>query len=110
MSLAKEYLTSMVFPINIAPSLCHETTSHGTKKIVRSDDNYIFYIFYRSPGLKNLERWREDPLYLPWYYQTGLAKVIRERFDNIQTVIHNQQELRVDVKIALIVPKKLKTM
>ena len=106
LNLSREKSAPSVILLDRAPFPCPIAASHDINKIVRSDYNDIFYC---KLGLQTLERWREDPLYMPWYHQSGLAKATDERFGKVQKIFDNYKELGVDVKAELISPKELRT-
>ena len=86
LSLSRHNPAPTVILIDRAPFLCPIAASHDINKIVRSDYTDIFYC---KLGLQTLERWREDPLYMQWYHQSGLAKATDERFRKVQKMIDN---------------------
>ncbi|CAD6573946.1 MAG: hypothetical protein ASARMPREDX12_006334 [Alectoria sarmentosa] len=106
LALSREKLAPTVILIDRAPFPCPIAASHDINKIVRSDYGDIFYC---KLGLQALERWREDPLYMQWYHQSGLAKATDERFGRVQKIFDNYKELGVDVKAELFSPKEMKT-
>ena len=106
LSLSREKPPPTVILIDRVPFPCPIAASHDINKIVRSDYSDIFYC---RLGLQTLERWRQDPLYMPWYHQSGLAKATDERFGKVQTIFQNYKTLGVDVKAELFGPKEMKT-
>lgn len=106
LSLSREKPAPTVILIDRAPFPCPIAASHDINKIVRSDYSDIFYC---KLGLQTLERWRNDPLYTPWYHQSGLIKATDERFGKVQKIFDNYKELGVDVKAELFSPKEMHT-
>ena len=106
LSLSKQSPAPTVILIDRAPFPCPIAASHDINKIVRSDYGDIFYC---KLGLQTQDRWREDPLYKPWYHQSGLVKVTDERFGRVRKIFDNYKELGVDVKAELLSPKEMKT-
>lgn len=106
LSLSREKPAPTVILIDRAPFPCPIAASHDINKVVRSDYNDIFYC---KLGLQTLERWREDPLYMQWYHQSGLAIATDERFGKARKIFDNYNELGVDVKAELFNPEEMKT-
>ena len=80
--------------------------SHDINKIVRSDYGDIFYC---KLGLKAIERWRTDPLFVTWFHQSGLLKATDHNTDLVDKIFENYKKLGSDVKAELFGPEELRT-
>ncbi|KAI1119916.1 sarcosine oxidase [Nemania abortiva] len=71
LSLAARSTTSKVTLVDSAPFPNPRAASHDINKIVRDDYPHPVYM---KLMLKGMERWRSDPLYSPFYHQTGAMR------------------------------------
>ena len=85
---------------------CSLAASHDYNKIVRADYASIFYC---ELALKAREAWKSDPLYQPYYHQSGLVNVDDTGLG--RRIIGNYEQLGVSNHQARIVgPDEMKTM
>ncbi|ESZ92479.1 hypothetical protein SBOR_7142 [Sclerotinia borealis F-4128] len=90
---------SSPFPSSLA-------ASHDYNKIIRADYEDIFYC---ELALKARELWRNDPLYKPYYHQSGY--VIVDDTGLGRRIIGNYEKLGVsDHQARIVGPDELKTM
>ncbi|RDL31477.1 uncharacterized protein BP5553_09686 [Venustampulla echinocandica] len=82
---------------------CSLGASHDYNKIVRADYENLFYC---GLALEAREAWKSDPLYTPFYHQSGLVNL-----DNTglgRKIVRNYEDLKVYSEAAIISPEEMK--
>lgn len=90
--------------IDRSPSFpCPLAASHDFNKIVRADYGSLFYC---ELALKARELWKKDPLYKPFYHQSGLVNM--DDSDLGRRIIKNYETLNEDTGSEIIGPDEMK--
>ncbi|KAI9642603.1 hypothetical protein NHQ30_009408 [Ciborinia camelliae] len=98
--------SSIILLDRSSPFPCSLAASHDYNKIVRADYEDIFYC---ELALKAREFWRNDPLYKPYYHQSGF--VIIDDPGLGRRIINNYEQLGVfDHQAQIVGPDEIKTM
>ncbi|KAH8810703.1 sarcosine oxidase-like protein [Xylogone sp. PMI_703] len=102
--LAKKYSGSAITLVDRTPYPCPLAASWDWNKVVRADYGDIFYM---EKALEAIQLWRTDPLFKPFYHESGLINI-----DNTglgKQMIENYQELKTGVVPELISVPEFKT-
>ena len=92
--------------VDRTPYPCPIPASHVINKIVRSDYGDSFYC---KLGLETLEMWRTDPIFKPWYHNSGLLKATDHAVDLVDKILDNHKKLGIDVGAELLNSQDFKT-
>jgi len=88
--LAKKYPGTSISLVDRAPYPCPLGASWDWNKVIRADYGDLFYM---EKALEAIQMWRDDPLYKPFYHQSGLINI-----DNTglgQQMIDNYKKLNI---------------
>ncbi|KAK0113565.1 hypothetical protein ONS95_013815 [Cadophora gregata] len=96
--LAKKYPGSSISLIDRAPYPCPLGASWDWNKIIRADYGDLFYM---KKALDAIDMWRNDPLYHPFYHQSGLVNNINNTGLG-QRMIDNYKNLYIAVDPRLV--------
>jgi sarcosine oxidase/L-pipecolate oxidase len=83
----------------------HAAASWDISKVVRADYPHIFYM---EKALEAMKMWRTDPLYSPFYHESGLIWVDRTGFS--RTVVKNYERLGAKEEVCIASPSEAKTL
>jgi sarcosine oxidase / L-pipecolate oxidase len=78
--------------------------SHDLNKIVRADYDDLFYM---KLALEALEFWRNDPIYKPYYHETGM--LFAENWGMGSRVLANYEIVGADHKAEMLTPEIVRT-
>lgn len=78
--------------------------AHDLNKIVRSDYDDIFYM---KLAIEAMQAWKDDPIYSPWYHQTGMLWAGSQKMSH--QVIENYDSLAVDHEAVLLEPEEARS-
>ncbi|KKY25353.1 putative sarcosine oxidase [Phaeomoniella chlamydospora] len=67
--LKRSQPSAQVLLVDKTPYPCPSGASHDLNKIVRADYDSIFYM---KLGLEALEHWKADPIFNPYYHESGM--------------------------------------
>jgi sarcosine oxidase/L-pipecolate oxidase len=81
------------------------SASWDISKVVRADYPHIFYM---EKALEAMEIWRSDPLYSPFYHESGLIWVDGAGFS--RTVVQNYERLGAREKVRIATPEEVRTL
>ncbi|KAI0101679.1 sarcosine oxidase [Nemania sp. FL0031] len=87
LSLAARSPTSKITLIDSAPFPNPRAASHDINKIVRDDYPHPTYM---KLMLKGMKKWRSDPLYSPFYHQTGAIRADLSTFSEDCLTMYNK--------------------
>lgn len=88
--LAKRLPSASITLIDRSPFPCPLAASYDWQKVVRPDYGDLFYM---QLALKAQDRWRKDPLYSPFYHESGITKI--ETGDLARKMVENFKKLGV---------------
>ncbi|KAK0653130.1 sarcosine oxidase-like protein [Cercophora newfieldiana] len=97
--LIREYPSAHIVLIDRAPFPSQVGASWDWNKVIRADYTNPLYV---RLALEAMEHWRADPLYEPFYHQSGLAWV--DNKDLARTIVDNYDKLGASEKTRLITP------
>lgn len=101
--LIKKYPNADVRLIDRTPYPCPVAASWDWNKVVRADYGDLFYM---EKALDAIQLWRTDPLWKPFYHESGLINI-----DNTglgRRMIDNYKALKQDVAPEMVSPKEFK--
>lgn len=101
--LSQQEPSSSVVLIDQTPFPCPLGASHDINKIIRADYSDQFYC---KLALEAQKSWREDPIFKPYYHQTGM--VILDDTGLGRRIIENHRQLGVTCEAELFDPEELK--
>jgi glycine/D-amino acid oxidase-like deaminating enzyme len=90
--LIKKYRYATVILVDRLPYPCPLAASWDWNKVVRADYGHIFYM---EKALEAMHFWRTDPLYKPFYYESGYVKI--DDTDLGRRMIENYKQLKSDI-------------
>jgi sarcosine oxidase/L-pipecolate oxidase len=82
---------------------CSLAASHDFNKIIRADYGTAFYC---ELALEAREAWKNDPLYKPFYHQSGMVVLDDTRLG--RKIIKNYEDLKAHSECVLISPDEMK--
>ncbi|KAH0559377.1 hypothetical protein GP486_004111 [Trichoglossum hirsutum] len=86
------------------PFPCPSAAAHDLNKIIRADYDDIFYM---KLALEAQELWRTDPIYKPYYHESGM--LFAENIGMGQGSIENYKTLRADFDAEMLRPEDART-
>lgn len=101
--LIKNDPTAVVRLVDRTPYPCPLAASWDWNKVVRADYGDLFYM---EKALEAINLWRTDPLYKPFYHESGLVNI-----DNTglgRRMIENYKKLKTDVSPEMLRPEEFK--
>jgi len=102
--LSKSHPEASIALIDRSPSYpCPLAASHDFNKIIRADYGNIFYC---ELALEARESWKNDPLYKPYYHQSGM--VVLDDNGLGRKIIKNYETLRAHSESVMISSDELK--
>lgn len=102
--LSKAHPGASTTLLDRSPSFpCPLAASHDFNKIVRADYGSLFYC---ELALKARELWKNDPLYKPFYHQSGMVNIGES--DVGQQILRNYESLKEDTGSEIIGPDEIK--
>jgi sarcosine oxidase / L-pipecolate oxidase len=101
--LIKKYRYATVTLVDRLPYPCPLAASWDWNKVVRADYGDIFYM---EKALEAMQFWRTDPLYKPFYHESGYVKI--DDTDLGRRMIENYKQLKSDISPELVEPEELK--
>ena len=90
--------------VDRTPFPCPYAASHDVNKIVRADYGDIFYV---ALALEAQDSWRQNPLYKPYYHETGMMVI-----DDVglgPKIIQNYKDLGVDFAAEMLNPEEARS-
>jgi sarcosine oxidase / L-pipecolate oxidase len=103
--LSKGHPEASIVLLDRSPSYpCSLAASHDFNKIVRADYDSLFYC---ELALKARGLWKNDPLYQPFYHQSGLVNM--DESDLGRRIIQNYESLNEDTGSEIIDSAEMKT-
>jgi sarcosine oxidase/L-pipecolate oxidase len=101
--LIKKYPEASVHLVDRTPYPCQLAASWDWNKVVRADYGDLFYM---EKALEAIQLWREDPLFKPFYYQSGIIKI--NNSDLGRNTLENYKKLGVKVNAKIVSPDRFK--
>jgi sarcosine oxidase / L-pipecolate oxidase len=101
--LKRAFPSAEVSLIDRTPFPCPSAAAHDLNKIVRSDYDDPFYM---KLGLEAIELWQNDPIFSPFYHQTGMLWAGDIKMSS--KVIKNYQSVTTDFEAELLDPENAK--
>jgi sarcosine oxidase/L-pipecolate oxidase len=101
--LVKKYPYASISLVDRLLYPCPLAASWDWNKVVRADYGDIFYM---EKALEAMQFWRTDPLYKPFYHESGYVKI--DDTDLGRRMIENYKQLKSDISPELIEPEELK--
>lgn len=101
--LIKKYPNASISLVDRAPYPCPLAASWDWNKVVRADYGDMFYM---EKALEAVHVWRTDPLFRPFYHETGLVNI--ENTGLGRRMIENYRKLKTDVAPEMVAPKEFK--
>ena len=101
--LIKKYPDASVHLIDRTPYPCPLAASWDWNKVVRADYGDLFYM---EKALEAIQLWRNDPMFKPFYHESGMIKM-----DNTglgRTMIANYAKLGIKVDAEMLSPEAFK--
>jgi sarcosine oxidase/L-pipecolate oxidase len=101
--LIKKHPHTSISLIDRTPYPCPLAASWDWNKVVRADYGDVFYM---EKALEAIHLWRTDPLYKPYYHESGLINI-----DNTglgRQMIENYKKLNTDISPEMVVPDEFK--
>ena len=98
----QEPLASIIL-IDQTPFPCPLGASHDINKIIRADYGDKFYC---KLALEAQKSWREDPIFKPYYHQTGM--VVLDNTSSGASIIENYRQLGENCEAEIFGPEDLK--
>jgi sarcosine oxidase/L-pipecolate oxidase len=103
--LSKVHPKASIALLDRSPTFpCPLAASHDFNKIVRADYGSLFYC---ELALEARELWKNDPLYKPFYHQSGLVNM--DESDLGHRIIRNYETLNEKTGSEIIGPDEMKT-
>ncbi|KAL8890837.1 MAG: hypothetical protein Q9215_002063 [Flavoplaca cf. flavocitrina] len=106
LQLSKQKPSASVCLIDRTPFPCPIAASHDLNKSVRADYEDLFYC---GLGIKALERWRNDPLFKQFYYQSGMITIENGPESLGTKIIDNFKKLKVHYEAEVFSPDEMRT-
>jgi sarcosine oxidase/L-pipecolate oxidase len=103
--LIRKYPSANVLLIDRSAFPCQSGASWDWNKAIRADYGNILYM---EKALEAMEWWRADPLFAPFYHETGLVWV--DTGDLPRTIMENYQHLKAEEKFELRSPEDFNTL
>jgi sarcosine oxidase/L-pipecolate oxidase len=103
--LIQKYPSADVLLVDRTPFPCENGASWDPSKAIRADYGNIIYM---EKALEALDIWRSDPLFRPFYHETGLVWV--EKGDSPRRIMENYRHLNAEEKYELRRPEDFKTL
>jgi sarcosine oxidase/L-pipecolate oxidase len=104
--LSKAHPEASIVLLDRSPTFpCTLAASHDFNKIVRADYGSRFYC---ELALKARQSWKNDPLYKPFYHQSGLANL--DESDLGRRILENYETLKEQTGSKIIDPDEMKTL
>jgi sarcosine oxidase / L-pipecolate oxidase len=101
--LIKKYPNANISLIDRMPYPCPLAASWDWNKVVRADYGDIFYM---EKALEAIHVWRTDPLFRPFYHETGLININNTGLG--RRMIENYRKLKTDVAPEMVAPEEFK--
>lgn len=102
--LSKAHPQSSIVLIDRSPSYpCSLAASYDFNKIIRADYGNPFYC---ELALKAREAWKSDPLYQPFYHQSGMVNIDDTGLG--RRILKNYARLGVDPGASILTPEEMK--
>ncbi|KAL8747091.1 MAG: hypothetical protein Q9190_000998 [Brigantiaea leucoxantha] len=90
--------------VDRTPFPCPYAASHDVNKIVRADYGDIFYV---ALALEAQDSWRQNPLYKPYYHETGMMVI--DKVGLGPKIIQNYKDLGVDFAAEMVSPEEARS-
>jgi sarcosine oxidase/L-pipecolate oxidase len=102
--LKRSYPTAKVTLIDRTPFPCPSAAAHDLNKIVRAEYEDPLYL---KLGQEALKVWNSDPIFKPWFHQTGL--VFASNAARGEAIIDNYKRFVGDSPTVMIEPEEAKS-
>lgn len=93
--------------VDRTPFPCKSGASWDWNKVARSDYENLFYM---QLGLEALHQWKTNPLFKPYYHESGVVWMGSQRKGLGKDVIENYKTLQAEVDCEIMDVAKLKTL
>jgi sarcosine oxidase / L-pipecolate oxidase len=103
--LIQKYPTATVSLVDRAPFPSQVAASWDLNKVVRADYTDIVYV---EKVLEAKKKWRGDPLFSPYYHESGLVYIAAGDF--ARTVVDNYKRLGAEEDVQLVAPDEAKEL
>jgi sarcosine oxidase / L-pipecolate oxidase len=103
--LSRREPSASIVLIDRSPFPCPIAASNDINKIVRADYADLFYC---RLGLKALDVWRNDPLFKPYYHQSGMLSVYTIKSQQVKRMLENFRTCGVNDEAEIITPADMK--
>ena len=103
--LSRKEPSSSIVLIDRSPYPCPIAASNDINKIVRADYADLFYC---RVALKALHVWRNDPLFQPYYHQSGVLSIYASKSQRVRMMLENFRTCGVNPEAEVISPIDMK--
>src|SRR5436305_3396785 len=103
--LSRKEPSSSIVLIDRSPYPCPIAASNDINKIVRADYADLFYC---RVALKALHVWRNDPLFQPYYHQSGVLSIYASKSQRVRMMLENFRTCGVNPEAEIISPIDMK--